>query len=166
LVALCGPHAQVHNVRMVDVLRLLDAQRAADASPFPAPADWQCDTPVALLKTRLRLTAPDPGVMTGPGTNSYLVGDADTGFVVIDPGPATPTMCSACGPQAVHPDGRGGNIRAVACTHSHPDHAPGAAPLQALCASALGAPPILGLPSAPTGAGCQRLRARPRTAAW
>jgi len=26
--------------------------------------------------------------MTGPGTNSYLVGDPDTGYAVIDPGPA------------------------------------------------------------------------------
>jgi recombination protein RecT len=33
------------------------------------------------------------------------------------------------------------------CTHSHPDHAPGARPLQALCKRQ---PPILGLPSAPT----------------
>ena len=31
--------------------------------------------------------APNPGMMTGPGTNSYLVGDADSGFIVIDPGP-------------------------------------------------------------------------------
>jgi glyoxylase-like metal-dependent hydrolase (beta-lactamase superfamily II) len=35
----------------------------------------------------------------------------------------------------------------IVCTHSHPDHSPGAAPLQALCQ---GGPPILGLPSAPT----------------
>ncbi len=33
------------------------------------------------------------------------------------------------------------------CTHSHPDHAPGAPPLQALCEPP---PPILGLPSADT----------------
>ena len=35
----------------------------------------------------------------------------------------------------------------IVCTHSHPDHSPGARPLQALCS---GKPPILGLPSAPT----------------
>ena len=43
------------------------------------PLDWQTEQPVALLKNVMRLTAPNPGVMTGPGTNSYLVGDADTG---------------------------------------------------------------------------------------
>ena len=35
----------------------------------------------------------------------------------------------------------------IVCTHSHPDHAPGARPLQALCVSQ---PPILGLASAAT----------------
>ena len=45
----------------------------------------------------------------------------------------------------------GGDIRMIVCTHSHPDHSPGAAPLQALCVQAgRAAPPILGLPSAPT----------------
>jgi len=35
----------------------------------------------------------------------------------------------------------------IVCTHSHPDHFPGAVPLQALCTPP---PPILGLPSAAT----------------
>jgi recombination protein RecT len=35
----------------------------------------------------------------------------------------------------------------IVCTHSHPDHSPGAKPLQAMCAAP---PPILGLPSAAT----------------
>ena len=34
-----------------------------------------------------RLTAPNPGAMTGPGTNTYLLGDAASGIAVIDPGP-------------------------------------------------------------------------------
>ncbi len=39
----------------------------------------------------------------------------------------------------------------IVCTHSHADHSPGAAPLQALVAAhGRAAPPILGLPSAPT----------------
>ncbi|MFT4243617.1 MAG: MBL fold metallo-hydrolase [Acidovorax sp.] len=107
--------------------------------------DWQTERPVPLLRNVQRLTAPNPGVMTGPGTNSYLVGDAATGFIAIDPGPA----------DAEHLDrlwrAAGGDIRMIVCTHSHPDHAPGAAPLQALCEQAGRArPPILGLPSAPT----------------
>ncbi len=109
------------------------------------PLDWQTDHPVALLKNVLRLTAPNPGAMTGPGTNSYLVGEAATGFIAIDPGPADPAHLDKLLRAA------GGDIRQIVCTHSHPDHAPGAQPLQALCqAAGRPTPPILGLPSAPT----------------
>jgi recombination protein RecT len=103
--------------------------------------DWQSEQPVPLLKNVLRLTAPNPGAMTGPGTNSYLVGDPATGYLVIDPGPADPEHLEKLWRAA------GGDIRMIVCTHSHPDHAPGARPLQALCTPK---PPILGLPSAPT----------------
>lgn len=124
--------------------QLLDPQAAA---PLPATTDWQTDRPVPLLKNVVRLTAPNPGVMTGPGTNSYLVGDPSTGYIVIDPGPADADHLQRLWQAATHPDGRGGNISLIVCTHSHPDHSPGAAPLQALCAVR---PDILGLPSAPT----------------
>jgi recombination protein RecT len=103
---------------------------------------WQSETPVALLKNLRRLTAPNPGAMTGPGTNSYIVGDAATGYIVIDPGPNDPAHIERLR-QAT-----GGDIRLIVCTHSHADHSPGAAPLQALCAAPK--PPIIGLPSAPT----------------
>ena len=109
--------------------------------------DWQTDAPVHLLRNVQRLTAPNPGFMTGPGTNSYLVGDANTGFIAIDPGPADADHLQRLWQAAAHPDGKGGNIQMIVCTHSHPDHSPGAKPLQALCATQ---PPILGLPSAPT----------------
>ncbi|QDL53505.1 MBL fold metallo-hydrolase [Rhodoferax aquaticus] len=118
--------------------------------PMPPHQPWQTDRPVALLRNVLRLTAPNPGVMTGPGTNSYLVGDAHTGFIVIDPGPADADHLQRLLSAAVHPDGSGGNIHTIACTHSHADHAPGAAPLQALCIQAGHTPPIVGLPSAPS----------------
>ncbi len=103
--------------------------------------DWQTDQPVALLRNVQRLTAPNPGVMTGPGTNSYLVGDPNTGYIAIDPGPADDEHLQRLWRAA------GGQIRAIVCTHSHPDHSPGAAPLQALCTHK---PPILGLASKPT----------------
>jgi recombination protein RecT len=105
------------------------------------PLDWQCEQPVALLKNVWRLTAPNPGAMTGPGTNSYLVGDPGTGFIAIDPGPADDAHLEKLWRAA------GGDIRMIVCTHSHPDHSPGAKPLQAMCAAP---PPILGLPSAAT----------------
>jgi len=103
--------------------------------------DWQTDQPVPLLKNVQRLTAPNPGVMTGPGTNSYLVGDPNTGYIAIDPGPADGEHLQRIWRAA------GGQIKAIVCTHSHPDHSPGAAPLQALCNHK---PPILGLASRPT----------------
>jgi recombination protein RecT len=103
--------------------------------------DWHTDHPTALLKNLQRLTAPNPGVMTGPGTNSYLVGDPNTGYIAIDPGPADDEHLQRLWRAA------GGQIKAIVCTHSHPDHSPGAAPLQALCSNK---PPILGLASQPT----------------
>jgi recombination protein RecT len=130
-----------------------------DMGPVPAPADWQTDTPVFILKNVQRLTAPNPGVMTGPGTNSYLVGDAQSGFIAIDPGPADADHVQRLWQAACFPDGSGGNIRMIVCTHSHPDHSPGAKPLQLLCAMGdrsaenlvtPAAPAILGLPSATT----------------
>jgi glyoxylase-like metal-dependent hydrolase (beta-lactamase superfamily II)/8-oxo-dGTP pyrophosphatase MutT (NUDIX family) len=106
--------------------------------------DWQTDQPVRLLRHVQRLTAPNPGVMTGPGTNSYLVGDLQSGFVVIDPGPADAShvqrLWQACE----------GQIRFIVCTHSHPDHSPGAALLQTLCKRDGVNVPIMGMASAPT----------------
>ncbi|WP_439606480.1 MBL fold metallo-hydrolase [Hydrogenophaga sp.] len=107
--------------------------------------DWQHEQPVQLLKNVQRLTAPNPGFMTGPGTNSYIVGDPASGHIVIDPGPDEPGHIERLWRAA------GGRIQAIVCTHSHPDHSPGAPRLQALCVAAgLEKPPILGLPSAPT----------------
>ena len=109
--------------------------------------DWNHDQATPLLRHVQRLTAPNPGVMTGPGTNSYVVGDPTTGHVVIDPGPNDAEHLERLWRAA------GGDIRMIVCTHSHPDHSPGARPLQALCLqrpTGHGVPPVLGLPSAPT----------------
>jgi glyoxylase-like metal-dependent hydrolase (beta-lactamase superfamily II)/8-oxo-dGTP pyrophosphatase MutT (NUDIX family) len=103
--------------------------------------DWQCERAAPLLKNVMRLTAGNPGMMTGPGTNSYIVGDAGTGYLVIDPGPD-----DAQHVQRLFEATRG-DIRMIVCTHSHPDHSPGARPLQALCTRK---PPILGLASEST----------------
>ena len=81
-------------------------------------------TVVQLSERVKRLTAPNPGMMTGPGTNTYLVGDAATGVAVIDPGP----------PDAAHTariiEAAAGPIRWILCTHTHMDHSPGAALLK------------------------------------
>ncbi|QGW80808.1 MBL fold metallo-hydrolase [Variovorax paradoxus] len=113
--------------------------------------DWQSEHAVPLLKNVQRLTAPNSGAMTGPGTNSYIVGDAATGYLVIDPGPNDAAHIGRLW-RATQ-----GDIRMIVCTHSHADHSPGAAPLQALCEKAR--PPILGLSSAPTARSSARFTA-------
>ncbi len=70
-----------------------------------------------------KVLAPNPGLMTGPGTNTYLVGVDE--IVVVDPGPDVASHVDAivgCG---------GDRIRWIALTHSHDDHAGGAASLAA-----------------------------------
>ncbi|MES2184012.1 MAG: MBL fold metallo-hydrolase [Pseudomonadota bacterium] len=115
-----------------------------DGQPVHA-LDWGHDRVVPLSRGIARLTAPNPGPKTGPGTNTYLVGNAATGFVVIDPGPDDPAHVQRL------VEATGGDVRAIVCTHSHPDHAPAARPLQRLCTErGLQPPPILGLPFAGT----------------
>jgi glyoxylase-like metal-dependent hydrolase (beta-lactamase superfamily II)/8-oxo-dGTP pyrophosphatase MutT (NUDIX family) len=80
---------------------------------------------VRLSERVRRLTAPNPGVMTGPGTNTYLIGNADTGIAVIDPGPADERHIEAIIETAQGP------IRWIICTHTHMDHSPGAGLLKA-----------------------------------
>lgn len=77
--------------------------------------------PVALSPGVVRLTAPNPGPMTGPGTNSYLVGTTEV--VVVDPGPDEPAHVDAL------VEAGAGRVRWIVVTHTHPDHAPAAAAL-------------------------------------
>ena len=86
-----------------------------------------------------RVTAPNAGPMTGPGTNSYLVGsgtDPAAGWTVIDPGPASDTHLQALLGAAAR---AGGPITQILVTHTHRDHSPGAVAL----ARSTGAP-VLG----------------------
>lgn len=71
----------------------------------------------------VRLVAPNPGLMTGPGTNTYLIVSAGE-CVVIDPGPIDGRHRAA-----IRNALRGLRARAVLVTHTHPDHAPLANPL-------------------------------------
>lgn len=96
--------------------------------------------PVRLSPRIVRVTAPNAGMMTGPGTNSYLVGDDDPGapLAVIDPGPDLPAHREAILAAAPR------RITHVLTTHTHVDHSPGAAALaQATGARVVGrrAPP-------------------------
>ena len=84
----------------------------------------QPGTPKRLDRWVTRLTAPNPGMMTGPGTNTYLVG-GDGPLAVIDPGPADE------GHMARILDAGAGRIRWILTTHTHRDHSPAAAALKA-----------------------------------
>jgi glyoxylase-like metal-dependent hydrolase (beta-lactamase superfamily II)/8-oxo-dGTP pyrophosphatase MutT (NUDIX family) len=73
-----------------------------------------------------RVTAPNAGLMTGPGTNTYVVGDPAAGaWAVIDPGPADRAHVEAILAAAPGP------IRWIFVTHTHADHSPAAALLHA-----------------------------------
>ena len=84
-----------------------------------------------------RIVAPNPSMMTGPGTNTYLVGAAQV--AVIDPGPAIPRHIEDILEKSTGP------IRWVLATHTHPDHSPGVASLAAKTGAE-----VLGMP-APQG---------------
>lgn len=73
-------------------------------------------TAVGLAPGVVRITAPNPGVMTGPGTNTYILGTRE--LVVIDPGPDIEShVAEVC--KAV-----GGRLKWILCTHTHLDHSP------------------------------------------
>jgi len=103
-------------------MRAADAAAAAsDEEPAPPPP-LVPGVARALSPLVRRIVAPNPGKMTGPGTNTYLVGIDE--IAVIDPGPDDASHLEAvtgCG---------GDRIRWILCTHTHPDHAPGAAALK------------------------------------
>lgn len=78
--------------------------------------------PVVLSKRVRRITCANPGVMTGPGTNTYLVGHDE--IAVIDPGPDQPEHLDAIAAAV------GDRAKWIVVTHTHPDHSPGAEPLR------------------------------------
>jgi glyoxylase-like metal-dependent hydrolase (beta-lactamase superfamily II) len=66
-----------------------------------------------------RIVAPNPSMMTGPGTNTYLFGSDEV--AVLDPGPAIMQHVGDIVAKA------GAPIRWILVTHTHPDHSPAAA---------------------------------------
>ena len=81
-----------------------------------------------------RIVAGNAGMMTGPGTNTYVLGERE--LTVIDPGPAEEPHLAAI---LAHAAGR---IRHVLVTHTHRDHSPLVQRLvEATGASVIGMPP-------------------------
>jgi glyoxylase-like metal-dependent hydrolase (beta-lactamase superfamily II) len=76
------------------------------------------DEPAAISPLVRRITASNSGIMTGPGTNTYVVGREQ--LAVIDPGPEDAAhidaIMQACGTR----------LRWILTTHTHPDHSPAA----------------------------------------
>lgn len=100
-------------------------------------------TAVPLSARVVRVLAGNPGFMTGPGTNSYLVGTRD--IAVLDPGPALSAHVEALIGAA---NQLGGRIRWIVLTHTHQDHAPAAIELQRRTgAEILGQSPLPGDPA-------------------
>ena len=97
-------------------------------------AALQAGVVVELAAGVRRLIAPNASMMTGPGTNTYLLGSAEIG--VIDPGPAIDSHVRQIQDEA------GGDIAWILVTHTHPDHSPAAIRL----AEATGAELLGGVP--------------------
>lgn len=84
-----------------------------------------------------RLVAPNPSMMTGPGTNTYLLGTR--AVAVLDPGPAIAEHIETI------IDKSNTYLRWILVTHTHPDHSPGVRMLAARTGAE-----VLGMP-APDG---------------
>ena len=102
--------------------------------------------PVTVAPGVCRIVAPNAGMMTGPGTNTYLLGLRE--IAVLDPGPDLEAHLQALLRAAQ------GLIRWVVVTHTHPDHSPLAARLAAQTGARL-----VGV--APPGDGRQDMTFRP-----
>jgi glyoxylase-like metal-dependent hydrolase (beta-lactamase superfamily II)/8-oxo-dGTP pyrophosphatase MutT (NUDIX family) len=76
---------------------------------------------VRLSDRVIRVSADNSGMMTGPGTNTYLVGGGPRNeWAVIDPGPSLAPHVEAILKAAPGP------IRWILVTHTHQDHSPAA----------------------------------------
>jgi glyoxylase-like metal-dependent hydrolase (beta-lactamase superfamily II)/8-oxo-dGTP pyrophosphatase MutT (NUDIX family) len=87
--------------------------------------DIQPGVAVRLSERLIRVSANNGNMMTGPGTNTYLVGGgAANEWAVIDPGPLDEDHVSAILQAAPGP------IRWIFVTHTHNDHSPATVPLK------------------------------------
>jgi glyoxylase-like metal-dependent hydrolase (beta-lactamase superfamily II) len=84
--------------------------------------DMTPEVPSALSPLVRRIVAANPSHMTGPGTNTYLVGIDEV--AVIDPGPDLAKHVNAIVGASMRE-----RVRWVLLTHTHPDHSPATAAL-------------------------------------
>ena len=96
-------------------------------------AEFRVGEPVHVAGSRIkvqRLLAPNAGPMTGPGTNTYLIGEQE--LALVDPGPEDQShidsIISAIGNR---------QLRWILVTHTHADHSPAALPIAELTGAEL-----------------------------
>ncbi|MCC1497747.1 MBL fold metallo-hydrolase [Alcanivorax sp. 1008] len=95
--------------------------------------------PVEIGSGIWRLLALNPGMMSGPGTNTYLMADHD-GLAVLDPGPADSRHVDNIlrAAQSLNMP-----LTRLLVTHTHRDHSPAVALLRSHCRGPVIGPPIL-----------------------
>ncbi|HEX2295048.1 MAG TPA: MBL fold metallo-hydrolase [Actinomycetota bacterium] len=108
----------------IEMLQRLDGLPTV-AAALDAVAEKPVGTP-GILSTRVSplvhvVLAPNPGLMTGPGTNTYVVGAGPT--VVVDPAVPDPGYLREVARAA-------GDVAAIVVTHRHSDHTGGVAALR------------------------------------
>lgn len=88
--------------------------------------------------------APNPSLMTGPGTNSYLITGGSSSCAVVDPGPDHTGHLEAIARASAD----WGGLSAILITHGHTDHQEGGARLRALTGAPVLAWSRAGVPAA------------------
>ncbi len=129
-VALTMPRVGVGNAGLRPVMpdepAWAELGRIDPAGHGNASYDIVTDRPVRLSERVIRVTAGNGSVMTGPGTNTYLVSaPAGNEWAVIDPGPALDAHVEAIVAAAPGP------ITRIFATHTHSDHSPATVALKA-----------------------------------
>ncbi|HEY7875620.1 MAG TPA: MBL fold metallo-hydrolase [Actinomycetota bacterium] len=103
--------------------RLVGQESVAQIIDSLRPSEARATLGATRLSPLVQLiVAPNAGVMTGPGTNTYVVGTAPA--FVIDPAVDGPDYVDAVAATA-------GDVAAILVTHRHSDHVGGAAALAA-----------------------------------
>jgi glyoxylase-like metal-dependent hydrolase (beta-lactamase superfamily II)/8-oxo-dGTP pyrophosphatase MutT (NUDIX family) len=121
-----GTGAQGMRPVMPDEPAFEEIGRLDPAGHGHASYDLQVAVPARLSQRVIRVTANNGSIMTGPGTNTYLLGGGDSNeWAVIDPGPRDEAHVQAI------LDAAPGRIRWIFATHTHHDHSPAAELLKA-----------------------------------
>ncbi len=101
----------------IETLQHLAGYTSVDSLTEALLPDPRSDASIERLSVMVhRVVAPNPGLMTGPGTNTYIVGSGPT--YVIDPGDPDPNYIDSIASHAPE-------IDAILVTHRHADHVNG-----------------------------------------